>query len=48
MGLAPSSAANFDNYYELQVLRIDAPFFLSGRPASAKVYCQHNVHLSER
>ena len=37
MNLAPSSAASFENYAKLQKDRIDAPFFLSGRPITAKV-----------
>ena len=34
---APSSAASYENYSKLQKDRLDAPFFLSGRPAGAKV-----------
>ena len=34
---APSSAASYENYSKLQKNRVDAPFFLSGRPAGAKV-----------
>ncbi len=34
---APSSAASYENYTNLQKDHLDAPFFLSGRPASAKV-----------
>ena len=37
MTLAPSSAASFANYAKLQKDRLDAPFFLSGRPITAKV-----------
>ena len=37
MNLAPSSAASFENYAKLQKDRVDAPFFLSGRPVTAKV-----------
>lgn len=33
----PLSAASYDNYSRLQKERLDAPFFLSGRPANAKV-----------
>ncbi len=33
----PSSAASYENYSRLQKERLDAPFFLSGRPANAKV-----------
>ena len=34
---APSSAASYENYSKLQKDRLGAPFFLSGRPAGAKV-----------
>ena len=37
MNLAPSSAASFENYAKLQKDHEDAPFFLSGRPGTAKV-----------
>ena len=37
MSQAPSSAASYENYSKLQKDRLDAPFFLSGRPAGAKV-----------
>ncbi len=37
MSQAPSSTASYENYSKLQKDRLDAPFFLSGRPASAKV-----------
>lgn len=37
MSQAPSSIASFNNYSNLQKARLDAPFFLSGRPANAKV-----------
>ena len=37
LNLAPSSAASFANYAKLQKDRLDAPFFLSGRPITAKV-----------
>lgn len=37
MNLAPSSAASYENYARLQNDRLDAPFFLSGRPITAKV-----------
>lgn len=37
MSQAPSSTATYENYSELQKDRLDAPFFLSGRPATAKI-----------
>ena len=37
MNQAPSSAAIYENYAKLQKDCLDAPFFLSGWPASAKV-----------
>ena len=37
MSQAPSSTASYENYSNLQKNRLDAPFFLSGRPATAKV-----------
>lgn len=37
MSQAPSSTASYENYSKLQKNGVGAPFFLSGRPANAKV-----------
>ena len=37
MSQAPSSAASYVNYSKVQKDRLDAPFFLPGRPVGAKV-----------
>ena len=37
LNLPPSTAASYANYSMLQKERSDSPFFLSGRPAYAKV-----------
>ena len=59
MNQAPSSAATYVSYSKLQKDRLDAPFFLSGRPAGAKVRLmthslpqarfglKHTVHVAQ-
>ncbi|KAL0049923.1 hypothetical protein WJX82_000834 [Trebouxia sp. C0006] len=44
MSQAPSSTASYEYYSNLQKNRLDAPFFLSGRPATAKCPPLQLVH----